>query len=290
MRPAWVTAVCILSTALGKTQTPEPSFVKMSGRPNITYIGLPESGVQLYGATSTEFNDILGARVTQASRRQLEPILPYSVILVNTRSSPLIAVLVRTELGDTFGRSTAGTMMLSTMTLDNLLPPGATMLMTPITGLNIVLRDSPQLSLAEADSGDLAEVVAARSAVYGTKATIRITLDSVVLDTGVVIGPDVAHNMGRMNSWIQAERALLQEVLRQDSSEIRAFVKRVIDTPPLTPEQMNASIDVEAVAHRGRTAQLLVLLTNHFGTEKNFSKAIHSRLGLLIPELRRSEQ
>ena len=216
----------------------------------MTFVDLPDSGLALYPASSPEFEQILAARVDGESRTAIEAILPYSVILVNRSSSPLVAVVVRSDLTDATGRTTSSDMMVSTMNMNSLIPVGAQILMTPVSGLNTVLRPDRPMSLSPGD--DLRRMVERRGGRFQSQSRVKISLDSVVYSDGSVLGPDTINNLARMNAWIEAERALINEVLRADSSTRSALLddaRAPRDVPP-------GSID-DLSDHRRRAAQMI---------------------------------
>lgn len=262
------------------------SIMNVSAGPQISFEGLPNSGVVLYAGATSEFNQILDARIEPATRSAIAPLLPYSVILVNRSASPLVAVVVRAELTDQFGKTITSDMMISSLTLHNMIPVGATILVTPVSGLNTVLREGRQMSLDAAD--DLAQMVARRSSRYSAQTGIRITLDSVAFSDGSVVGPDLTNNLSRMNSWIEAERALAEELLRCDPAEVPAFLEDAIRRTTELP--LSAVKNVYQFAdHRRHAARMALLLSQHLGTGAEFAAEVSGRIGSLVPMLHRRD-
>lgn len=152
--------------------------------PIINFVGLPDSGVTLYASTSSEFKHLITARIDAGSLKQIEPILPYCVLLVNDSSSDLIAVVVGMDWQHSSGISVSSDMMYSTMTVDNLIPRGAAILVTPVSGLN---RELPPNLIMSFGNYDVAEQVAERRMTLEVVKALTITLDSVAFADGSLV-------------------------------------------------------------------------------------------------------
>ncbi len=254
----------------------------------ITFSGLPGSGVAFYPGSTEEFKTRVGARVEAASLRVIEPILPYCALLVNESSSPLIAVVVRMDWQNASGKSVSSDMMYSSMTTDNLIPPGATILMTPISGLNTELPSGRAMSLD--DSYGLIQSVAERSATLAQPNSIAVTLDSVTFGDGSVEGPDRTNNVDRMNSWRSAEYAVAKELLKRDSASVSGYLSGLKEIISEELKQTTVDEPTEFRKHQRRSATAYQLLSQHFVTKDAFNAAVSARMVHIIPQLYRRDK
>jgi hypothetical protein len=275
----WVLMRCICVWSVGFMTV----CLSLKAASRIEYIGLPETRMKLLSQGSADFDAILASRVDRQSLERIGPILPFSVILVNEASSPVIAVVVRAELLNAAGKTNHATVTLVTMNKRRMFAPGSVMFLTPVGGLSTELRRDTPNTISDANYEQLERAIKHRSDMFQGRESVRISLDSVVFGDGGVVGPDEAKTLERMNAWLQAERGVLEELQRCQPAEIRVFLDQVKSTPHNT----NGSARAEFATQRVRTADMALMWVEQVGTGSNFAAMVADRLASLIPLLHR---
>ena len=162
------------------------------------------------------FRPSIESLLTPAVFAIFKPVLPYSMVVRNQSSIPLLAVVAYVEVVDAEGHSSSE--MQATGNIppsdkkDFLLGPGKDMLFTAdrqYGGEAIrVMREGvtqPDARLEQLTQRPLARYISA--------ASITFVLDSVVLADGTFIGPDKPHAFGGLVSRLATEAKFARAVL-----------------------------------------------------------------------------
>ncbi len=266
---------------------PPTEAPRMSSMPQISY-GPLISGIELLPGTSPEFEMTLRSFADADSVSSIRPIIPYSIVVKNNTTRPLIGITVRFYLAGASGRTVWHQMTVGTRSnrASNLIAPGEAVLVTPETGLNAVLR--PGLSLHTSDVPILKARLAKHAHLYSQQERLTISVDSVIFENGDVVGPDNARMLQMLNAWAAAEDAVTQQVLLRHGSEVDAYLIS-IRLAPLPQSKSLESIDHFAKRQHEFAGELL----DHrkaFKSEEDCFSYLRDRLSSRIPALRRREK
>ena len=189
--------------------------VAVLARPAVRIVDndLSSQGIRIRGAASQEFAADMARLVHGRLLPNLDWILPYSAIIENTSSLPLVAVVVQYELIAQNGNSTYDTILMNEFDLESAarqMPPSAIRYIGPSRLARMVLnsKQPPPSHVIGALEAEAIEV----GGSYAKLREVRIILDSVVFADGAMIGPDSFRAADRFNAWLQAESGLLREL------------------------------------------------------------------------------
>jgi hypothetical protein len=154
--------------------------------------------------------------LTPAVLAIFKPVLPYSIVVRNQSSIPVVAVVAYVDVVDAEGHSSSEMQASGNIPPfdknDFLLAPGKDMLFTAdrqYGGEAIrVMREG--IKQPDARLEQLAQRPVAR---YASAASITFVLDSIVLADGTFVGPDKPHAYGGLVSRLATEAQFARAVL-----------------------------------------------------------------------------
>ncbi len=188
---------------------------------------LADYGVTLIGPGSPEFASSLSRTATAEKRSILEPLLPFSVVLVNKSNQTILAHTLRWVCTAPDGRRTYGTYTgaadVMTFTKGPRVPPGSATLVTPIS------------------SGDVRAHPARAQAVQNAERRLRsqkeivIVLDGVLFEDGRFAGPNETKIRDHHEGQVAASQEIQSTVLTKEkqgehADAIFAWLKSVGDS------------------------------------------------------------
>lgn len=135
------------------------------------------------------------------------PLYPYSFILTNNSGHAIVAFSARWSATDSAGHATTRDSQSFFGSFDHGITTGQAHLVTPLTGLN---------GLTAPPSGSLGHLSAEISSVQRTfagKSAITITLESVVLDDGLILGADKNNSIAQLRARLDSQKQLVTGIL-----------------------------------------------------------------------------
>lgn len=192
-----------------------------------------ETGVEVIPYQSPRFNDAAARWLAGGISPSIRAMLPYSVVLRNVSGSSILAMTIRyvgVESNDT------------PVTFNNFLQesdpaatrqhflPNAARIHTPLIGLtNGLLSGGKLQTLTASQEADLQEEVAR----FRTFKSVEVSVDSVVLPSGQILGPDRSNSLDRLNEWQRAETDLMAAAVARppvSAETLIAFIREQAGT------------------------------------------------------------
>jgi len=260
----------------------------MHAAPQMTHVGIAGSEVALLPGTSPEFMSALASFADEAALSALRPLLPYCVLVKNGSGSRLMAILVRYELTDGIGRVVPHHFMLGTIKREPhlMIQPGAFVLITPISGLNVLLQPG-RSSVGLQHAGELTYFISSTVDLYSKQSAISVTLDSVAFEEGTLTGPDKTKNLERINAWIRAEKDVAAALSARRGSDVVRYLSAILESPAKVANSYS-EIDHFEDHRRSFASGLLQRFDAHKSVDALLAE-IGSRVESLTPELKRKE-
>lgn len=258
----------------------------MNAAPQLTHVGIPDSQVTMLTGGSPEFMETLASFADKAAISALQPLLPYCVLVKNGSASRLMSILVRYELTD--GRRPVVThhFMLGTIRNEprDMIPPGAVVLITPITSLNIQLGPG-RSSIGLQHVGELTYFISSTVDLYSRQAAISVSLDSIVFDDGTLIGPDKTRNLDRINEWVRAEKDVAAALATRRGPDVVSYLSGLLQVP-VKDAKSYAEVDHFQDHRRSFVTGLLQRFEAHKSVDSLLAE-INGRVESLTPPLNR---
>jgi hypothetical protein len=201
---SWVMAVALTARIL----VAQPSVV-------VAPVSDSLSGIALVGPSDPAFLLAVQALIGAANFPSYEPALPYSVLVRNDTSRPIIDVCVIFDVTQVNGKKDGslasgwGNIPPSAGAVP-LLAPGAQLLASAVRGYAYT---TPRRNPPPAD-------LAARLAELSSAASIMVSLDSVLFADGTLAGPDTRNNFVQYSQRLAADRDLAAAVLSYQSGSV----------------------------------------------------------------------
>lgn len=248
-------------------------------QPTITYTDLNDYGVSLITPASSNFKTEIGRLVTPQALQAMQSILPYSVLIRNSTGTPWIAVCVTWELKNPQGQTIVHSMSIQTMLDDQsrMLQPGEYLLMAPKSGVSRNLGTGSSTTAR----GTLRW---ADEALFRQQHSIRVTLDAIVLATGLLWGPDAQATGAKLNAWTAAERDTINALRSLPREELRATTSTLATTQEPSAA---AGITNHYSEHRQRTARSFLTLLENQGEDALIRTLNAMSSAARIPTIRR---
>jgi hypothetical protein len=215
----------------------------------------------------------------------LRPVESYLVLVQNRSRKALVAVMIRYERVSPSGQSAwLNSLWLTTQNIDRRKAhPGESILMGPFGGFSRVLRERLVMVDAQGASID----VQRRAAEFGESTEIRIQLDAVVFDDGVLLGPDNAGLQAELGAYIRAERELHENVLKMAGEARREYLKSVAEKADFLALLGENTPEALYKRHLAVYARILLSMLDRARNEEEFLIWESQVVGSSIPELRR---
>ncbi|MBN9661864.1 MAG: hypothetical protein J0H49_26955 [Acidobacteria bacterium] len=260
----------------------------MHAAPKITHLGIPDSGVAMLPGGSPEFGDALASFADEVALSALRPLFPYCVLLKNESTSRLLAILVRYELTDDKGKVIPHHFMLGTINHKPhlMIPPGAFVLITPITGLNVLLQSKPA-PVGVQHTDELTYFISSTVDQYSKQSAISVSLDSVVFEDGTLVGPDRTKNLHRINAWISAEKEVAAALAGRRGPDVIRYLSTILETPAKVASSYS-EVDQFDDHRRSFASGLLQRFDAHQSVDTLLAE-VNSRVESLTPTLRRKD-
>ncbi len=126
-----------------------------------------------------------------------------------------------------------------------------------------------------------------RAAEFGESTEIRIQLDAVVFDDGVLLGPDNAGLQAELGAYIRAERELHENVLKMAGEARREYLKSVAEKADFLALLGENTPEALYKRHLAVYARILLSMLDRARNEEEFLIWESQVVGSSIPELRR---
>jgi len=200
----WVAALALAAKILQA----QPSVV-------VTPVSDSLSGIVLVSPSDPAFLPAVQALIGAANFPFYEPVLPYSVLVQNDTSRPIIDVCVIFDVTQVNGKKDGslasgwGNIPPSAGAAP-MLGPGAQILVSAVRGYAYT---TPRRNPPPAD-------LAARLAELTSAASIVISLDSVLFADGTLAGPDTRNNFVQYSQRLAADRDFASAVLSYQSGSV----------------------------------------------------------------------
>lgn len=256
--------------------------MSLHSQPRVSFRGLPGSGADLVPPGTAEFRAAVARAVDPAGLAALQPVLPYLAIVKNNSAKAIVAVMLRYERVNRSGESSwFSSLWLTTQKLERRMArPGQSILMGPFGGFCRVLRDTLVMVDAQGASTDIWK----RVAEFAENAEIRILLDAVVFEDGMLVGPDTAGLQAQLQAYIRAERELHESVLALSGDVRRKYLSDIAETTDLLKWLERNTPDAHYRIHRAGSARILLNLLDNAKTEEQFLTWERQIVGNSIPE------
>jgi hypothetical protein len=256
-----------------------------SSQARVSCQGLPGSGVELVCSGSPEFRAALAKGIDPAGLAALRPVEPWLVLVKNSSTRALVAVMIRYERVSASGQSTSlSSLWLTTQNIDRRKAhPGQSILMGPFGGFSRVLRERLVMVDAQGASMD----VQRRAAEVAGSAEIRILLDAVVFDDGVLVGPDNGGLQAELRSYIRAERELHENVLAMSGEARREYLAGISERTDVVALLADNSPEALYKRHLAVNARILLSMLDRARNEEEFLIRESQVVGSSIPEPRK---
>jgi hypothetical protein len=183
-----------------------------------------------------------------------KPILPYSIVVRNHSSLPVVAFVAYVDIVDAEGRSNSEMQASGNIPPydknDILLAPGKEMLFTADRqyGGEAIRLVRQGITRPDARLEQLAQRPLER---YASAASITFTLDSVVFADGKFVGPDKPHAFGGLASRVATEAKFARAVLAfqgHKPDEILQYLATAASA--LEPHQSDGSVTTAQLARQ----------------------------------------
>jgi len=188
-----------------------------------------------------------------------ERVLPYSILIRNNASIPLVYAVVYVETVDEHGRASrnmlgSGGGFPPSGANDFLLAPGQSMLTSPDSRYNaaaLYFMRAP--SDRHNDSGRLKELTQRPLEQYDSAVSITFVIDSVLFADGRFVGPDKANAFAGWSSRLSNEAAVARAVLayqRRTAEDLQGYLASVAATPRPSANAFDVSPAKEAASYQ----------------------------------------
>ncbi len=138
-------------------------------------------------------------------------IFPYSFVLQNDSGHTIVAYSARWSATDASGRVTTHDRLYENpLTLDEggAISPKASRLVSPLSGLNssVAARNTSMTVKIESS-------IPKTIKTFSRQVSVTISLDAVVFENGLALGPDSSNSIPNLQAWMDAKREILGAVL-----------------------------------------------------------------------------
>jgi hypothetical protein len=196
-----VTVLCFwLSAAIHAAATPEVTT-------NIDPV-FAQHGIQVLAYSSSQFQPTLNRLLGETAAGSLISVQPYILLLVNNSGSVLVKAVVRYPRINTSGETIDGDMRY---TFGDLLSrsSGSTMILVPEPSLSRTLNDPANRSSSPQSLSSMANAIVSSKFDPARFSKATVSLDSVILADGTVLGPDALGIIGIEKAKSAAETDIL---------------------------------------------------------------------------------
>ena len=178
-----------------------------------------------------------------------ERVLPYSVVIRNNTSMPVVSVIFYVDIVDEHGRTSRNMQGSGNIPPANdfLVAAGQAMLMTAdsrysaaavhFSNQRSVTKELPQRSLEQ----------------YGSAASVTFVIDSVLFADGRFVGPDKAGAFAGWSSRLVNEAAIARAVLAlqgRSTEDLQSYLADVVATPRASTNGFDISPAKEAASYQ----------------------------------------
>lgn len=163
----------------------------------------PINGVTLVPYLASGSTDTLSKTLSPSKLPTLQPLLPYSVIVKNNGSIPVLGFTVIWEAVQSDGHPyTDFRGVIDYVTLKSVVPPGQSLLVTAIGTPDDLPAGSQLVSMVQQQVQE-----------FQSRVSLAISLDAVVLSDGTSLGADKINTISEMRARIKSEYDLFTSVL-----------------------------------------------------------------------------
>lgn len=201
---------------------------------------LKQRGLLVIKPTDPQFATELAELLTPSERAVLTPVLEQAVIVVNNTGQYIWGFTIIFSYPDhrtSEGRSWSQYINVSpggAVPRDQMLGPGGRYLVTPMPAVVASRQHGQQRTLGpsnESPLGTVAETLSRRDAKLGSR--LLISVDSVIFENGMILGPDLADRKRQVNAHIDAEEALIKGLAGLSGLALREKVASFAATTPI---------------------------------------------------------
>lgn len=253
-------------------QAPISRPVKPEVHPNFA-----ERGVLVATYSTEEFSSSVGALVGASAASTLSSLAPYSLAVTNSTRLPISAVVVRYPRVNNKGQTVEGALKFRFATKGLAFPPGSTRVFLPDSALTAYVNSGGRVPSSPAIENSRARVGALFDATRFTEVTV--SLDSVVLSDGTVIGPDRADIVGEENRKRDAEARILAKLSGPFSdADATEWLKETESAAKLATNPATGDPDLVGVYVSSLARTVLAYFKEHGRSgATDWLKAIHSQ-------------
>jgi hypothetical protein len=229
---------------------------------NVSVADFNASGITVVPYSSTEFASLVKAFVP-AVAAVIEPLLPYSILIRNGSTKPVIAYAVSwTTVDAEDAQDTDTYVLVNLVSLVPVISPGAVSL-APVLGQvaypGVVGNLAVRAKIAES------------AQTLRSKASVAVFLDTVLFDDGTNIGSDTADSLALLRTHLKAEYDLYTAVVKKSDtgtpdSGLESWLKKLV--PPASwPPPLNGtdSCARQYQFRQWRFASNLIEMASHRG-------------------------
>jgi len=222
---------------------------------------LKDAGFTVLDSTSTGFMAEVQKLLDPDLLTQASPILPYSLVIKNDTGQYVWGFSVIYAYPDSIAPSGKPRRAIISPSpggpagRTRMLAPGATFLITPISGFLASSGDaSGNLKVIPVRGKDLASLIEPFKESHGNGVQrVEASAEAVIFEDGTLIGPDEGKMMNRINDKIRARRDLIDLIGNLRGDELRAklslYSEHGMSDEHLTTATANSRSVVEAVAN-----------------------------------------
>jgi hypothetical protein len=190
----------------------------LRAQPAVTLAPLDKSipsGVTIVPFSDPSFDSLVSDSIPTAIRSEFAGILPYSILVRNNSTQPILAVTVYFDVVNANGHP------MSTVQSRQSVPPlkvGCCAIL-PLAG-SLLFTPEPVYTEAVSRLHDhapmrenFADLMRGRPALYESAKSVTFVLDSVLFADGKFVGPDAKHKFDEYSSQLSAQSFLAKTVL-----------------------------------------------------------------------------
>jgi len=242
---------------------------------NVSVADFNASGITVVRYSSPEFAALVKTIVSSTVAPAIEPLLPYSILIRNGSSKPVIAHAVRWAYVDPEGEEDTDTYVLVNLpSLTPVISPGAVSLATVLGHVAYAGVVGNQVVLVRPE---IAEAVQ----TFRSKASVAIFLDAVVFDDATKIGIDTGYTLALLRTYLKAEYDLYTAVVKKSDTGttdfgLQLWLKELAPPASCSPQpwtaakvrQLNPETDPYArryQSHQSRFASNLIEMASYKG-------------------------
>jgi hypothetical protein len=168
--------------------------------------------------------------LTPKAIQALQDLLPYGVIVKNNSPISIASIVVLYHITNPQGKPVYAHVGLSASYAGdpNVMRPGEVRFLCPAFSVAMAINNHT-LTLPFNDRQ--LKIIRQDMAPEISQTSIRVALDSVIFETGELVGPDVANSLDKYAQWRRAEDELASGLAQYHGAELMNFLESISSQP-----------------------------------------------------------